>query len=145
MSAAVAQRLLGLAAVALLGGRDRARGRRAANERCERDAAARRGAVAPGGGWYSALAASRGPAGDAERTTCGLILTSKSLGVSHPVLPCGAKLLMRFGNQTVLTEVIDNRLKSPGHQFELTEQLAADLGIDGTQQIDWRFAARPTS
>ena len=45
------------------------------------------GAVAPGGGWYSALAASRGSAGDAERTTCGLILTDKSFGVSHPVLP----------------------------------------------------------
>ena len=101
------------------------------------------GAVAPGGGWYSALAASRGPAGDAERTTCSLILTSASLGVSHPVLPCGAKLLIRFGGQTVLTEVIDNRLKSAGHQFELTDQLAADLGIDGTQEIDWRFAARP--
>ncbi len=77
--------------------------------------------------------------------TCGLILTGKSLGVSHPVLPCGAKLLLRFGTQTVLTEVIDNKLKSPGHQFELTERLAADLGIDGTQQIDWRFAARPSS
>ena len=44
----------------------------------------------------------------------------------------------------MLTEVIDNKLKSAGHQFELTERLAADLGIDGTQQIDWRFAARPT-
>ena len=85
------------------------------------------------------------PAGDAEHTTCGLILTTRSLGVTHPVLPCGAKLLIRFGGQTVLTEVIDNRLKSPGRQFELTDRLAADLGIDGTQEIDWRFAARPSS
>ena len=144
MSAAVAQRLLGLAAVSLLAGVIAL----AVVERRSSDANATptpTGAVAPGGGWYTALAASRGPAGDAERTTCGLILTSKSLGVSHPVLPCGAKLLLRFGNQTVLTEVIDNRLKSPGRQFELTERLAADLGIDGTQRIDWRFAARPTS
>jgi hypothetical protein len=144
VSAAVAQRLLGLAAVALLAGVIAL----AVVERRSSDANATpppTGAVAPGGGWYSALAASRGPVGDAQRTTCGLILTNKSLGVSHPVLPCGAKLLLRFGNQTVLTEVIDNKLESPGHQFELTEQLAADLGIDGTQQIDWRFAARPTS
>jgi len=103
------------------------------------------GAIAPGGGWYSALAASRGPAGDAERTSCGLILTAQSLGVTHPVLPCGAKLLLRFGGQTVLTEVIDNNLKSPGHQFELTEKLARDLGLDGTQGVDWRFAAGPKS
>ena len=92
-----------------------------------------------------ALAASRGPAGDAERTTCGYILTNNSLGVTHPVLPCGARLLIRFGGQTVLTEVIDNRLKSAGRQFELTEKLAFLLGLDGTQEIDWRFAERPPS
>jgi hypothetical protein len=142
--AVVAQRLLGLAAVALLAGLVAL----AVIERQSDEASATPapvGAVAPGGGWYTALAASRGPAGDAERTTCGLILTNNSLGVSHPVLPCGAKLLLRFGGQTVLTEVIDNRLKSAGRQFELTERLALLLGIDGTQQIDWRFAERPSS
>lgn len=142
MPAAVAQRLLGLAAVALLAALialafvERRSGSASANPTPT-------GAAAPGGGWYSALAASRGPAGDAERTSCGLILTNKSYGVSHPVLPCGAKLLLRFGGQTVLTEVIDNKLKSAGRQFELTERLAFQLGLDGTQEIDWRFAARP--
>jgi hypothetical protein len=142
--AAVAQRLLGLAAVALLAGVIAV----AVVERRSDAANATPtpgGAVAPGGGWYSALAASRGPAGDAEHTSCGLILTTRSLGVTHPVLPCGAKILIRFGDQTVLTEVIDNKLQSAGRQFELTERLAAELGIDGTQQIDWRFAARPSS
>ena len=98
------------------------------------------GAIAPGGGWYQTLAGSRGPAGDAETTTCGLILTGKSLGVTHPVLPCGAKILVRFQGDTVLTEVIDNRLKSSGRQFELTDSLARTIGLDGTQQIEWRFA-----
>ena len=142
MPAAVAQRLLGLAAVALLGGVIAL----AVIEQRSGDATASpspTGAVAPGGGWYSALAASRGHAGDAERTSCGLILTGKSFGVTHPVLPCGAKLLLRFGGQTVLTEVIDNKLKSAGRQFELTERLARDLGLNGTQEVDWRFAARP--
>ena len=142
MPAAVAQRLLGLAAVALLAGVIAL----AVVEQRSGDAtssAAPTGAIAPGGGWYSALAASRGQAGDAERTSCGLILTGKSFGVTHPVLPCGAKLLLRFGGQTVLTEVIDNKLKSAGRQFELTERLARDLGLNGTQEVDWRFAARP--
>ena len=142
MPAAVAQRLLGLAAVALLAGVTAL----AVIERQSDDAAATptpTGAVAAGGGWYSALAASRGQAGDAERTSCGLILTGNSYGVSHPVLPCGAKLLIRFGGETVLTDVIDNRLKSAGRQFELTERLAREIGLDGTQEIDWRFAAPP--
>ncbi len=97
------------------------------------------GAVAPGG-WYQALAASRGPAGDAERTSCGLILTERSLGVTHPVLPCGAKIVVRFRGETVLSEVIDNTLESAGRQFELTESLARLVGLDGTQQVQWRFA-----
>lgn len=98
------------------------------------------GAIAPGG-WYDALASSRGAAGDAERTTCGYILTVRSLGVTHPVLPCGAKILLRFGNETLLTEVIDNKLKRPGSQFELTEEMARRVGLDGVQRVEWRFAS----
>ena len=144
MDAAVAQRLLGLAAVAFLG----ALIALAVIERRSDNAAAAPaagGAIAPGGGWYSALAASRGPARDAEKTSCGLILTVRSLGVTHPVLPCGAKVLVRFGGETVLTEVIDNTLKSAGRQFELTDRLAQELGVNGTQEIDWRFARPPNS
>jgi hypothetical protein len=99
-------------------------------------------ATAAGTEWFDALAASRGPAGDAERTTCGLILTQGSLGVSEPVLPCGAKLSVRFGDHSFLTEVIDNRLKASGRQFEVTERLAEEMGLDGTQRIEWRFASR---
>jgi hypothetical protein len=93
------------------------------------------------GAWFDALAGSRGPAGDAERTTCGLILTQLSLGVTEPVLPCGAKVLIRYGDRTFLTAVIDNRLKVAGRQFELTEALAEQMGLDGTQRIQWQFAA----
>ena len=134
------QRLLALAAVALLAALGAVAVVHAGEEA---PATGATGATAPGGGWYRALAASRGPAGDAERTSCSLILTSKSLGVTHPVLPCGAKLLLRFAGKTVLTEVIDNRLKSAGRQFELTDPLAELIGLDGTQQIEWRFAQAP--
>lgn len=142
MDAAVAQRLLALAAVAFLG----ALAALAVIEHRASDAGATgapTGAAAPGGAWYSALAASRGTAGDAERTSCGLVLTARSLGVTHPVLPCGAKVIIRFGGQSMLTEVIDNRLKSAGRQFELTEALAVRFGLNGTQAIDWRFAVAP--
>ena len=58
------------------------------------------------------------------------------------MLPCGAKIVVSYHDIELLTEVIDTRLKRAGRQFELTEALAQRLGIEGTQQIRWRFAAR---
>jgi len=101
-----------------------------------------RSVPAGGGGWYTALAGTRGAPAKAERTTCKRILTSRSLGVTHPVLPCGAKIVVSYRGTELLTEVIDTRLKRPGRQFELTDLLAQRLGVEGTQQIRWRFAAR---
>lgn len=110
-------------------------------QRADADAVAADGAQAPGAsGWYVALAAPRPPAGDAERTTCDLVLTADSLGVTHPVLPCGAKLVIRYGGETVQTEVIDNDLTSSGRQLELTDALARMVGLDGTQEVEWRYA-----
>lgn len=133
------QRLLSLAAVALLAG---VVAIAVVDRREETPVSAPQGATAAGGGWYDALAAPRPPGDDAERTGCGLILTSRSLGVSHPVLPCGAKILIRYGGETVLTEVIDNQLKETGRQFELTQSLARLVGLDGTQAVEWRYATR---
>ena len=56
------------------------------------------------------------------------------------MLPCDAKIFISYGGVEVLTEVIDNGMKRSGRQFELTESLAQRLGIEGTQQIRWRFA-----
>jgi hypothetical protein len=58
------------------------------------------------------------------------------------VLPCGAKLLVRYGGETIFTEVIDNELQATGRQFELTTALAHLVGLDGTQQVEWRYATR---
>jgi len=143
--AIVLQRLLTLACVALLGGVTTLA---VLNRLEDADAKPRpvepQTALPPGGGWFTALAGNRGPVGDAERTTCRLILTGRSLGVSHSVLPCGAKLVIRYGSRRVFTEVIDTRLKGKGRQFELTTGLARILGLDGTQRIEWRFASAPS-
>ena len=139
MTARAARRLLSLGAIALLAGLIAV----AVTEQRDATAAPARGATAADpSGWYVALAAPRPPAGDAEKTSCNLILTAKSLGVSHPVLPCGAKLLIRYGDTTVLTEVIDNGLTSSGRQLELTDALAKLIGLDGTQEIRWRYASK---
>ena len=102
-------------------------------------AAALTSAPAPAG-WNITFAGSRGATGDAQRTTCGQVLAPQSLGVTHPVLPCGAKVILRSGNKQVLTEVIDNALVEPGRQLEVTDALAKMLGIDGTVELEWRFA-----
>jgi hypothetical protein len=92
-------------------------------------------------GWNTAFAGSRGATGDAQRTTCGQVLAPESLGATHPVLPCGAKVVLRYGDTQVLTEVIDNALVEPGRQLEVTDALAGILGVDGTVELEWRFAA----
>jgi hypothetical protein len=136
----LAQRLIVLAAVALLA----ATSVLAVAERREDEptaTAAITSAPAPAG-WNTAFAGSRGPAGDAQRTTCGQLLGPDSLGVTHPVLPCGARLVLRRDGKHVLTEVIDNTLADPAHQLEVTETLAEMLEIapNDTVELEWRFA-----
>ena len=139
MSLSVLQRTIALAAVALVAVVGALALARAGSEDAQLPGQAQQVTV-PETGWYTAFAGSRGAARDAERTTCRLTLTGRSLGVSHPVLPCGAKIFISYGGVEVLTEVIDARMKRSGRQFELTESLAQRLGIEGTQQILWRFA-----
>jgi len=130
------QRLVVLGAVALLA----AVAALAAVERLpENGTAAFTSAPAPAG-WNTAFAGSRGPVGDAQRTTCGQVLAPGSVGVTHPVLPCGVKVVLRYGETQVLTEVIDNALVEPGRQLEVTESLAQTLGIEDTVELEWRFA-----
>jgi len=136
----LAQRLLVLAGVALLA----ATSALAVVERSAEDptaADALTSAPAPAG-WNTAFAGSRGAAGDALRTTCGHVLTPESLGLTHPVLPCGARIVLRRSGEQVLTEVIDNALVDPSHQLEVTEALAETLEIPSaeTVELEWRFA-----
>ena len=90
--------------------------------------------------WTTAFAGSRGPAGDAQRTTCGQVLGPRSFGITHAVLPCGTRLVLRHDGRQALSEIIDNVLVEPGRQLEVTEALAELLGIEGTVELEWRFA-----
>lgn len=137
MSLSVAQRSLALGAVALLAATLAlvlARDHRAAS------AAGSTPPTAAGSGWYEALAAPLAPSTGGERTSCGRVLEAGSLGVAHPVLPCGAKLVFAYGTVETPAEVIDRRPVGAGRQFELTQALAARLGLAGTQRLRWRFA-----
>jgi hypothetical protein len=93
-----------------------------------------------GNAWYHALAApGTGPFG--RRSACGIVIQKTTLGVAHPVLPCGAKLFIAFGGHEVLTQIIDHAPKTPGLEFEIAPALADQLGLHGVQQIRWTFAS----
>jgi hypothetical protein len=137
MPDALAQRLVLLGAIALLGSLVAL----AIVDYRSRDdrPASLVGAAAPAG-WNTAFAGSRGAAGDAQRTTCGQVLAADSLGVTHPVLPCGTKVVLRHRDRQVLTEIIDNSLVVAGRQLEVTEALGQVLDLEDTAEIEWRFA-----
>jgi hypothetical protein len=91
------------------------------------------------GSWSRALAApGSGPFG--RRSACGIVIRRSTLGVAHPVLPCGAKIFIAFGGHEVLTQIIDHAPHTPGLEFEVAPALAKTLGLSGTQQIRWTFA-----
>jgi hypothetical protein len=98
---------------------------------------------APGGGWYEAIAAPiRTPP---EPTECGYTIRRRTIGVTHPVLPCGVKLFVRYGPNEALTQVIGRPPPGPGRQFGLTPGLARALDAVGTVRVRWRYAAAPRS
>src|SRR5581483_3474565 len=91
-------------------------------------------------GSFTALAGSSGPAAFGRRTACGGTLTADTEGVAHPTLPCGARIFITYGGQTVLTQVVDRGPYEPARQFDLTDALARRLGLRGVQQIHWSYA-----
>lgn len=92
------------------------------------------------GGWYTALAAPYTPSSGSTKSACGVVIDAKTIGVAHPVLPCGVKLYVEYKGKQVLTQVIDRGHTVPGREFDLTQALAKLLRVDGTQTIQWRFA-----
>jgi hypothetical protein len=88
--------------------------------------------------WQAAVVGVRGQPG--RQTTCGAVLEAETVGVIHPVLPCGARLVLRSGRRTETAEVLDRAATGPGRDFAVTRALATRLGLDGDTRIRWRFA-----
>lgn len=137
MNPVVAQREIALAGVALLvilvslavGPRSSAGSRPAVPRPVAED----------GTGWYRALAAPA-PSRFGRRSVCGVVVRATTLGVAHPVLPCGAKIFISFGDKKVLTQIIDHAPRSPGLEFQIAAPLAEKLGLTGVQPVRWTFA-----
>lgn len=88
--------------------------------------------------WQEAVVGIRGRPG--RQTTCGTVLAGDTMGVIHPVLPCGARLVLRSGQRTESAEVVDRAAAGSERDFGVTRALATRLGLDGDTRIRWRFA-----
>ena len=76
----------------------------------------------------------------AETTACGEALGPSTAGVAHPVLPCGAELLLEHEGSRARTEVVAKGAVEGGRTFDVTPALAQRLGISGDAVVRWRFA-----
>jgi rare lipoprotein A len=135
MNPALAQRQAGLAGVALLatiGALALGRG----------DDAQGTTVTAPPAGpsWQAGRAGVFGPGLYGRRTACGVELTPRTVGVAHPVLPCGVDLVVGYAGRELRVEVIARGPTEPGRDLDLSEALARQLGFEGEGPIRWRFA-----
>jgi hypothetical protein len=90
--------------------------------------------------WESATVGIFGRSRLGETTACGTPLTQGTLGIAHPVLPCGVDLVVSYRGREVRTEVIEQGNVGPESQFDLSTALATELGIEKSTTIRWRFA-----
>ena len=75
-----------------------------------------------------------------DPTACGITVEPSTLGVAHPVLPCGARLDLERGDARAQAEVVASGPVGAGHAFDLTPALARALGVTGEDVVRWRFA-----
>ena len=75
-----------------------------------------------------------------EITVCDVTLTASTVGVAHPVLPCGAELLLEHEDRRARAEVVARGTVEGGHDFDVTPTLARRLGVEDEAVVRWRFA-----
>jgi hypothetical protein len=90
--------------------------------------------------WQRAVVGVLAPEAYAHQTSCGVNLDSGTIGVAHPVLPCGVDLVLARGDNEIRTEVVERGPVPGGRDFDLTRALADELGVMGPEAIRWRFA-----
>jgi hypothetical protein len=98
---------------------------------------------APDGGWFQAVASSNGSTFARRHVdqACGYTVgPTTRLGVANPVLPCDSKIYIQFGDKLLLTQVVARGPSSAEADFELPPLLAQELGLNGSQIVGWRYA-----
>ena len=133
MNAALARRQAALAGVALVGALGAI-----ALSRVGDDSDAAPPTPTAGVEWETAGVAVFEPS--PEPTACGVTVTAQTAGIAHPVLPCGAKLVLEHQGRQAHADVVEQGPVDPGQSFELSPALAEQLGVLGEGTVRWRFA-----
>jgi hypothetical protein len=105
-----------------------------------RQAGVHAAALPPSQGSYSALVGSSSARELGRTTACGVVIGSRTMGIASPVLPCGIRLYLTFGDRHALAAVIGRGPAGPGREFDLTEPLARRLGLTGVRRVRWSYA-----
>jgi hypothetical protein len=92
------------------------------------------------GNWYQARAAPLRDDLQGTTTACGVELGRQTMGLADPVLPCGAKIYVGYGDEDVLTQVIATVPGPAGTRFGLSTALAQSLGIERPVTVRWSYA-----
>lgn len=90
--------------------------------------------------WEEASVAVLGAERIGQTTGCGVVLTPDTIGVAHPVLPCGVDVVLSGNAREVPAQVVEQGGVGEGVAFVLTPALAEQLGVPGGGTIRWRFA-----
>jgi rare lipoprotein A (peptidoglycan hydrolase) len=72
--------------------------------------------------WY-------GPGFWGNRTACGKVLKTRTIGVAHRKLPCGTRVTFAYRGRWVRARVIDRGPYRRGYGWDLTRKLAKRLGF----------------
>ena len=97
-------------------------------------------AVGQGASWSSAVAGvARNYPVRGRRSSCGWLLRPGTLGIVHPVLPCGTKVFVELGGKRVYTQVVDRGPVPSREDLDLTAALADKIGLTGTDDVRWAF------
>lgn len=90
--------------------------------------------------WYTAVAAPEPVRTGTRKSACGVTIRATTLGVAHPVLPCGVRIELELDGVRATAPVVDRGPTAPGREFDLTPALAEKIGLHGQGTIRWRFA-----
>ncbi len=88
-----------------------------------------------GATWY-------GPGFYGNRTACGKVLRTTTIGVANKTLPCGTKVTLAYHGHSVVAKVIDRGPYAKGYSFDLTGATADALGVSSSTKLHYAVAKR---
>ena len=88
-----------------------------------------------GATWY-------GPGFYGNRTACGKVLRTTTIGVANKTLPCGTKVTLAYHGHSVVAKVIDRGPYAKGYSFDLTGATAEALGFSTSTKLHYAVAKR---